>query len=40
MMGAEVDWWDDLVSHPEDVAAVLMTVVFIFVLIVIVGCVA
>lgn len=30
----------DLLSHPEDVAAVLMTVALTFVLIVIVGCVA
>lgn len=30
----------DLLSHPEDVAAVLLTVAFIFVLVVIVGCVA
>lgn len=30
----------DLLSHPEDVAAVLLTVAFTFVLIVIVGCVA
>lgn len=30
----------DLLSHPEDVAAVLVTVAFVFVLVVIVGCVA
>lgn len=30
----------DLLSHPEDALAVLMTVAFIFALIVIVGCVA
>ena len=33
-------WWEDLVSHPEDLAAVVMMVVFIFVLVVFVGCVA
>ena len=34
------DDFQDLLDHPEDLAAVLLTVALIFALIVIVGCVA